>query len=283
MRHFLFSVAALTVIIGLPALAADYPVLRGTSSPSLPPAPVLHDAPAPFDGFYIGGLAGHGAINFDPRNGAADLVARALRNTTVEEVHNASRLLQPSQFSARNIMFGGFAGYNLQSDEAVVGIEFDYMRFGKSGSSIDTIARQFPNTNNFIESVTLSGGNETKLEHLFGLRARAGYAIGNVMPYLTGGLAVGYGRVSNFANARAQGRAPDPTQPPGSLPYDVTYPPMVATTRNAAMIGFTGGAGLEAVYGGLILRGEYLFSRLQSQGGVTLDVNQARVGAGVKF
>jgi hypothetical protein len=35
--------------------------------------------------------------------------------------------------------------------------------------------------------------------------------------------------------------------------------------------------------GGLIVRGEYLFTRVSAQGGAVIDVNQGRIGAGVKF
>ena len=292
MRPFLFSVAALAVIAGLPALAADYPVLRGTSSPSLPPAPVLHDAPAPFDGFYVGGLAGYSSVNFNPDMGAADLArSRALRNTAVETEFQASRIVQPSQFSGRGTNFGGFLGYNMQIGEAVVGLEADYMRMGQRGTGSNTIARTWVTSPGYAETVGLSGETTAKLDDLVTLRARAGYAMGNVMPYLTGGLAMGFGTVSNRVSVRHTGVDADPACAPDCLPpfgfgaggVPIVQGPFSDQRKNAFMFGFSGGAGIEAVYGGLLLRGEYLFSRVQAQGGVVIDVNQARVGAGVKF
>lgn len=284
MRVRTFALAALAAAGTLPALAADYPVLRGTTSPTLPPIPELAPLPAAdWNGYYIGGLASMGSFAIDPRTGSSDLAARVLRNTTIETQYNASRLIQPAPFSLRGAMFGGFAGYNAQFEEAVVGLEVDYLRFGKAGSSTDTIARQFPNSGNFVESVNMTGGNTTRIDHLVTLRARAGYAMGNIMPFVTGGLALGHGTVSNFVTITAQGQAPDPTQPPSSVPYLVNYPTVSSTRTNAFMMGFTGGAGVEAMFGGLILRGEYLFTRLQAQGGAIIDINQARVGAGVKF
>ncbi len=279
----LASALASTVASTLPASAADYPVLRGTSSPSLPPAPMIHEDASPWEGFYIGGLAGMNSLSFDPKTGAADLVRTVLRNSSVETVNNASRLLQPAPFSARGASYGAFLGYNMQFQDVVIGFEGDYQRINKGGSSTNAIARQFPNVNNFIEAVDLTGSTTARLDHFGSLRVRAGYVMGNIMPYLTGGMALGYGTVTNTALVSVEGVVPDPVGTPGGLPYNITYPPLSSTQKNAFMIGLSGGAGVEALFGGLILRGEYLFSRLQAQGGVVIDVNQARFGAGVKF
>ncbi len=284
MRIRLVAVAALGLAASLPAFAADYPVLRGTSSPSLPPPPMIQEEPTQWDGFYMGGLAGYSSVIFDPRTGAAD-VARdgALRNTAVESEFAASRLLQPSQFSTRGINFGAFLGYNMQFGEAVIGFEVDYMRFDKGGSSTNSIGRSFATSPGYIENVTLTGGTTAKLNDLVTMRLRTGYAMGNIMPYMTGGLALGYGTVNNTAIVNHSGTDADPLNAPVLPPFNVNSGTLSSNRKNAFMAGFTVGGGVEAMLGGLIVRGEYLFTRVSAQGGVVIDVNQGRVGAGVKF
>lgn len=284
MRFHLSAVAAFALASTLPALAADYPILRGTSSPSLPPAPMIQEDASPWEGFYFGGLAGHSSVNFNPSTGAADLARQgALRNTTVEAEFQASRLLQPSQFSGRGMNYGAFLGYNMQFGEALIGFEADYMRMNQRGSSSNTIGRSFTTSSGYIESVNLTGTSEAHLKDLVTLRVRAGYVMGNIMPYLTGGLAMGYGRVANTAIVNHSGVDADPASAPVLPPFNVNSGLLTDTRKNAFMMGFSGGAGVEAMFGGLILRGEYLFSRLQAQGGVVIDVNQGRIGVGVKF
>ena len=56
MRNRFMAMAAVATVSALtfgalPAYAADYPVLRGTSSPSLPPPPQLQADPSPWEGF----------------------------------------------------------------------------------------------------------------------------------------------------------------------------------------------------------------------------------------
>jgi outer membrane immunogenic protein len=288
MRFHLSAVAAFalasTLTSTLPASAADYPVLRGTSSPSLPPAPMIREDASPWEGFYLGGLAGYSSVNFNPSTGAADLARQgALRATAVETEFQASRLLQPSQFSARGATYGAFLGYNMQFGEAVLGFEADYMRMGQRGSGSNSIGRTFTTSTGYIETVDMTGTTAAQLNDLVTLRLRAGYAMGNIMPYLTGGLAIGNGRVSNTSIVNHSGIDADPNSAPALPPFNVNSGLLSDARKNAFMMGFSGGAGVEAMFGGLILRGEYIFSRLQAQGGVVIDVNQARVGVGVKF
>ena len=284
MRVRLVAVAALGLASSLPVFAADYPVLRGTSSPSLPPPPMIHEEPTQWNGFYMGGLAGYNSVNFDPGTSAADLaLSGALRSTAVEREFEASRLLQPSQFSTRGMNFGAFLGYNMQFGEAVIGFEGDYMRFGKGGSGTNAIGRTFSTSPGYIETVVLSGGTTATLSDLVTMRLRTGYAMGNIMPYMTGGLALGYGTVNSTATVLHSGVDADPLSPPDLPSFNVNSGLLTSNRKSAFMTGVTVGGGVEAMLGGLIVRGEYLFTRVAAQGGVVIDVSQGRVGAGVKF
>ena len=283
MRCLKPALALIAATVALPVMAADYPVLRGTSSPSLPPAPMIQQDASPWEGFYLGGLAGMSSVTFSPQNSGADLAASSVlvRGT---EAASLTNILQPANFSSRGVGYGGFLGYNMQFGEAVIGFEADYTALRRGGgSSVPTIGR-FRDIGTQRVALDMSAATDARINDLITLRLRAGYAMGNIMPYLTGGLAIGHGQVSTSVNLTRVLTPIVNTSPfvlgtPGAPQTDA----LSETRRNAAMLGFTGGAGVEALLGGLIVRGEYLFTRVQAQGGVTIDINQARVGAGVKF
>jgi opacity protein-like surface antigen len=267
-----------------PALAADYPVLRGTHAPSLPPAPVIESAPAvDWNGFYFGGLAGYSMESFQNNRGSNALIANFSRSTVAEAEMQASSLVSVPNFSSRGVTFGGFLGYNMQFDDALIGFEADYTRIGRGGSTTDAIGRSRGTSDGYVTSVSLNGRTEARLNDLFSLRLRAGYVMGSVMLYATGGVAFGLGNQSNSAIAQISGVDADPLTDPALAPYLVNSGVMTSSRRNAVFTGYTGGLGAEALFGGLLLRGEYLYTRLVTPSSSAIDINQVRVGAGVKF
>src|SRR6516162_8690497 len=84
---------------------------------------------------------------------------------------------------------GGWAGYNWQFGNAVLGLEGDIDWSNLKGTS----------------SAVLCPGCSTSDSWLSTVRGRAGYAFGGIMPYVTGGLAVGDIRASapGFGGASA--------------------------------------------------------------------------------
>jgi outer membrane immunogenic protein len=85
-------------------------------------------------------------------------------------------------------LVGGTAGYNWQMGSAVVGLEGDVDWAKLQGSSTSTLC---------------PAGCSTSDSWLSTVRGRVGYAFGGVLPYVTGGLAVGDIRASvpGFAGA----------------------------------------------------------------------------------
>jgi opacity protein-like surface antigen len=265
----LASLIALSAMLTAPALAADFGMLRGTSAPSLPPPPLMEvSQPTNWDGFYIGGLAGYASNEFSGSRGPADLVARNLR-ATQQSQNGVNDLLSIPAFGRRGAAFGAFAGYNLAFGEALVGVEVDYMSINRGGQASDTVARNIAG-----DTVTLNGTAQARLIDLASFRARFGYVMGGFMPYITGGLAIGRGNALNTATVNVVGANNSYTYNSGLL---------VDQRSNTAMMGYTGGAGIEAMMGGLLVRGEYLYTRMRGQGGLTAEINQFRLGAGVKF
>lgn len=184
--------AGFTLGVVTPAAAADldYGVLRG---PDYEPAIPVID----WSGVYVGGHGGYTSAALGFRNVFQPLVAKALIGTTAESEFNASSLLIPHSQRVEGGSFGAYAGFNYQFDDAVIGIEADYTRFEKIGATADSVTRFKTTADNFLETVSLSGLSSTKIEEYGTIRARGGYAFGNFLPYITGGVAIGRAQVTD--------------------------------------------------------------------------------------
>ena len=279
------AMAGLVAAAGLPALAADYPVLRGSQIEDAPPAPsdLFGSGPTNWTGFYLGGFGGYSDTNFGVGRGAANLVANYLRQTTIEAEMNASSLLNMPNFSKRSNTFGGFGGYNWQFGSAVVGFEADYSRYDVSGSSSDAIGRVKTLSDGYIGTIGLTGKTAARIDDISTLRIRAGYAIGEFMPFITGGLAYGRGSVTSSATIKTSYVDADPTTAPDLPPINNATETVSSNRKNSSMLGGTVGVGVEALFGGLLLRAEANYVRMEAQGNVVVETTTARVGAGVKF
>jgi len=248
------------------AIAA--PIFKGPALGDLPShkgGPILPTAyAANWTGFYLGGQAGygwgdnHGAYNFGTPDGV--VASGALKR------------------DAQGVIFGAHAGYNQQLEsDLVLGVE----------ASLDgtTLIKR--------ESLAASdlSGNQAALTSMVqsdiqgSLRGRAGYAFGRLLPYVTGGLAIGhFGTQSDFAAGSGPNFAYD-----GYATHGLQW-----TTR----LGWTVGGGAEwAVSDHWSIRGEYRYSEFGTVsdtptvalpgtlygGGRRLDQNQFQIGASYKF
>jgi len=142
--------------------------------------------------------------------------------------------------STNSAQYGGFLGYNAQWDELVLGFEGAYNRA------------------NSLSATGVNGALSStfKLVDYATLRARAGYAFGQFLPYAFFGAAVG--RV-NY-------------QTPG------------ASRDNGYTAGFTTGLGIDvAILPNVFVRAEYEYALFAPIGGVRASVNTARAGVGIRF
>jgi len=205
-----------------PALAGELPSLKGGPVP--PTSSAAYEAN--WSGFYLGGQAGyaygdnHGSYNFSSPDGILSSGALA--------------------HDAQGVLFGAHVGYNRQFDNWVVGFE----------GSVDGTS--------LVQRESLSGvdaaGDQAALSSFVqsdiqgSVRARAGYSIGRLLPYVAGGLAIGhFATQSDLASAKNADSAFD-----GFATHGLQW-----TTR----LGWTLGGGLEwAVNNHWSIRGEYRYS-----------------------
>lgn len=266
MRRWL--VAGLVAISGYgPALAADppdLPVLRG----SFREAPVAYRTI--WQGFYVGGQAGYGASNMAFDN--SGLINQFLNDPAVDAF--ILPLWPPlGPVSHRAASFGGFAGYNAQFDDVIVGIEGSYShgtyRSTALGRNIDTYQ-----AGSTVTTVSTTSSATMTISDFGSLRVRGGYVSGGFLPYLFAGLA--FGSADLVQNVGLQATA---------ITGPVTVPTTLGLSNTANkqfVYGFSAGAGIDwMVFGGFFLRAEYEY--LQFTNSIDVNIHTIRGGAGYKF
>lgn len=298
MRFATLSLVA--VVLASPAFAADldYGVLRGSDDDYVAPTPIID-----WSGFYVGGHGGYSSAALGFGNAFQPVVANALRYSVAEAEMNASQLLAARSTHATGSSYGAFAGINYQFDEVVVGLEADYTFFGRTGSTFDRISRFGLTKDGYLTTVALQGRASTEIEDFGTIRGRAGYAFGNFLPYVTGGVAIGRAVVANTVDIQNHGYDQaaftanqaagtrnfvdnygytlfNPLNPAASRPATATY----GATKKVTVGGIALGAGLEyAITPNILLRGEYQFVLFNDFQGHKAELNTVRGGAAIKF
>ena len=198
-----------------PALAADLDVLRG----SQPIAPVVTVGPATFtrwSGFYVGGAVSYNDVTTDFTNSTQPLIAFSLRATTLEEQVHPSGIGVLSKGAANAFGGGAFLGYNTQWQDLIIGVEATYTHTNLNTTATGSaIARIFPTV---TDAVALNGSGRLNLTDYAEGRIRAGYIVGNLLPY--GFIGVAVGRAS-FTLSRTLHNPRTPTIP--IIPVSAVY------------------------------------------------------------
>lgn len=276
----LILVGAMSAGFGLTAgngaLAADYPVLRGSQIEDAPQPPADYWGGANWNGVYFGALAGQTQTRFESDKGVTDLANYAILNTSIAGSLDVASLVATRPRRDSGVTFGGYAGYNMQFGDAVIGFEADYTRVDQSATASRLEARRVGN-----EFFAIASAQDAELRDFFTLRARFGYAYGRVMPYFTLGGAAGRFN-TNVAVATNWGPTDSNGVPQGSY---FGWPRVVGGPKKDVW-GYGGviGGGIEAALtDNIVLRAEYLYTRFNDVEGITTSLNTARVGAAVKF
>ena len=277
------------LILGMasPALAADYdlPILRGSSQP---PAPVVTVGPATFtrwSGFYVGGDVSYNNANVDFTNATAPLITLALQGTLVEQQFTPSQLQAIGRGSSSALGGGAFLGYNTQWQDLILGVEANYTHTNLRATASNTassgvIARSFGSPVGNVTAIKIS--NPTALFDLtdYGeTRFRAGYVVGNLLPYGFVGLVVGSGDYS--ASVKVDLTCTNGVATAECVGYPLTPG---AGQNNALLWGYSIGFGLDwALTQNFFLRGEFEFVQFAPVSSINVPIVNGRVGAGYKF
>jgi outer membrane immunogenic protein len=272
------GVAAFALLALTPAAAAadlDAAALRGSFSNIF-----SSKSYSRWDGLNFGVHIGIASMDTDFGNSTSQEVAYILRNSTLE--NEAS----PSSWTAlpRNITngrtYGAFLGYNTQWDQLVLGLDAAYNRAASlQASAADSISRVVTTSDGVKHDVTIAAQSTMKLVDYATMRVRAGYAVGQFLPYAFVGGAVGRFNYTSSATVTSLETPPAPAVP-------FTFGPQTQSNNkeNAVVGGFTVGLGMDvALLPNVFLRGEWEFVGFAQVNGIRSAINSGRIGLGVKF
>jgi outer membrane immunogenic protein len=261
-----FWLVAVMLVAASSAHAADLPFLRGGFGPQA----------VNWQGFYAGVQGGYGSsdvsLNQWPNTEAAQLASQYVLLT---EMGFASWVPAFDRQNSHTALWGAFAGYNVQYEDVVVGVEANYAHgdFGATQTRSATVVSELANV-----FYTVSGAETSavSISDMATFRGRAGYVWGCFLPYVFGGLAVGnadYTKSATFQASYAIPGGPSGNFAPLSL---------IDATHNHFIYGYSAGAGFDyKLFGGLFLRAEYEYVRFTSA--VDVNINTVRAGLGYKF
>jgi opacity protein-like surface antigen len=277
------------------AFAADQPeipTLRGSDAvvPVLQPAaavPIAAPAFARWGGFYAGGQLGYSSVHMDFSQATKSLVAFSLRELALEAERHPSEWEVLGQTGTQGRSFGGFAGYNSQWDEVIVGMELNYSRASFSVSAPNSPLGRVTAAGGNVYLVAITGSGSMQITDLATIRARAGWVVGNFLPYVTAGVAVGQ---AAFARSATVSGIENPTRPP--VPCDGSASPPCTifsftqseAKTNAFIYGFAVSAGVDfMLMSNVFVRGEVEYIGLAPISRISGGISTGRVGVGFKF
>jgi outer membrane immunogenic protein len=230
-----------------------------------------------WDGAYVGGHFGGAASGTDFSGATKSLVAFLLRNTTIENENHVSGWTTLSKGDTTGTSYGGFAGYNMQWDQAVLGIEANYNRTSLMMSANDSMRRLFSTSDGYNNDVQVDAASSIHITDYGTLRMRGGWAAGNFMPYGFVGFALGRADVTNSARVIASGTKV------GSPPYSADTQTAVTRTGDFAY-GFATGLGVDvALMQNIFVRAEYEYVQFGQFNDLKTHIHTARIGGGLKF
>jgi outer membrane immunogenic protein len=295
MRRLVLATAMFGMTFG--AQAADFsdlPILRGSVAPN------LSSSSRNWDGWYAGGQVSYSSAEMDFSHSVLSLTNFMLRNSVLQAPVGQWALL--SKNHTQSTGFGAFVGRNWQWDDLVFGFEANYSYFNSLQSSSTNSMRRLivnpagsnpPAGHTYTYDTTLSGSAALKIKDVVTFRSRAGWVVGNALPYVFGGLAVGRTDVSRAATV-SYDLYDD---------YDVTTTVAGVTTTvhntdylgsasqsaqehrpNNFVPGWVAGLGMEyMLWGNVFMRGEWEYIRFLKTKDITFSANNVRLGLGYKF
>jgi outer membrane immunogenic protein len=207
------------------------------------------------------------------------IAARLLSGLALEQSGQVSSWPLLGKTSQHGNGWGGFAGYNSQWDDVVIGLELSYMHGRFGGTQTGSMGASFVDSLGYTDAVTYDATGTMSISDMGTLRARAGYAVNQFLPYMFGGLALGQADIAR--SAHIYGFGVNVKAAPGftNIPFDYS----ATSAQNSHLIyGYTTGLGVDVqLIGGLFLRAEWEYIRFTSA--VDTSINTVRAGLGYKF
>src|SRR5216683_3177081 len=280
MRRLLVAAVTIGAVSG--AHAADMPdFLRG----SIPAAPVTRN----WDGWYAGGEVSYSAVAADFSKSIVGLTNFIFRDSVLQQPTSQFGLLPKT--TTQGTGFGAFVGRNYQWDDLVFGVEANYSYFDRlstatSGSnSLDIVnpGGQVAANDTTHYGVTLTGRSAVQIKDAITFRGRAGWATGDFLPYVFGGIAVGRMDVSRSVTSFVT-RRDDTTTTTGPTLFVPAQSQTLSEQRtNAFVAGWTGGLGLEyMLWGNVFMRGEWEYVKFLTVKNTAVQANHLRAAIASK-
>ena len=130
----------------------------------------------------------------------------------------------------------------------------------------------------------MNGHAALRLKDEVTFRGRAGWATGDFLPYVFGGLAVGRMDVSSTVSSSVQRTIFNADGTSSSFPLPQFALTSTVAKTNAFVAGWTAGLGFEyMVCGNVFLRAEWEYIGFASIQNTTVTENSVRAGLGYKF
>jgi len=231
-----------------------------------------------WDGLNVGAQFGLTTMNTNFGSSTSAEIAYILRNTTLENEASPSSWTTLPSNSADGRNYGIFLGYNYQMDQLVLGVDAAYNRASKlRGAASDSMTRILTTSDGVTHTVTISAQSSNELVDYATLRFKAGYAVGQFLPYVfVGGAA---GRFNYTSSATVSDH-----QVQGLTVIDFGPETQSDNKNNAVAGGFTVGLGVDvAILPNVFLRGEWEFVGFGAVNGIRSSINSGKIGLGVKF
>ncbi|HET9714648.1 MAG TPA: outer membrane beta-barrel protein [Pseudolabrys sp.] len=266
---------ALTVFSAERLLAADWfgdSGLRG----SLTPIGYMR-----WDGWQFGAFVGYGNLNTDFGNSTSPLVAYILRNSTLEAEGAPSSWTTLPANTTNGVVFGGYLGYNMQWDRLVLGWDLAYKHPSILQSSTgDSLRRVFTTSDSIEHDVTIAAESSFKLVDYATLRARAGYAVEQFLPYAAVGVAVGrFNYHTTVTVTDAQTQLPPPGVFLGTFQQSAS-----AGQNNVFAVGVAAGLGVDwAITPNVVVRAEWEFVAFAPVNGTRSNAQVGQIGLGMRL
>jgi outer membrane immunogenic protein len=279
MRRLLAALGLMVAISDASAGEIALPTLRGSNG-FVPETPTY----LRWSGVYVGGQVGYGNSSMDFKDATQSLLAFSLRELALESEQHPSTWQVLGKSDTKGVSAGGFIGYNTRFDETVLGLDFTYSHTSFSSAAPMTPISRLTSANGNTYAVTITGDAALRITDVATLRARAGYAFDNWLPYATIGVAVG--RVDFTRTATASGEenpaAICPSAgPPPCTPFSFTE----SEAKGGAIVyGWAVGGGIDVMaMPNVFVRAEYEFVNFARVADIRAVTGLGRLGIGFKF